>query len=123
MQVARVNEDTKIENDIGVNEMARGNRKGVNAGEKHPLWGVKGELHHNWGRKVTEEQKAKFRKTMGKKVIASTGEKFDCMHDASQWAGLADKSSISACAKGRKKHAGKHPETGERVSWRYAEEC
>ena len=35
--------------------------------------------------------------------------------------GIKSRSNITDCCKGRNKTAGKHPITGERLHWRYAD--
>ena len=48
----------------------------------------------------------------------TTGEIFDCMTDAHKKYNI-DLNCICACCKGRQKTAGKHPQTGEKLIWRY----
>ena len=61
-----------------------------------------------------------------KKIICEqTGEVFGSIIEAAKWANNGSpsiKSHISAVCKGKRKHAGKHPETKELLSWRYYEE-
>lgn len=51
-----------------------------------------------------------------KKVIASTGEVFNSIKEANDWCGT---NKVGACASGARKHAGRHPETGEQLSWKF----
>lgn len=54
-----------------------------------------------------------------KKVYCvTTGRKFDCMKEASEYYQINHR-SISDCCRGRYKSAGKHPVTGEKLIWRY----
>lgn len=81
------------------------------------------------GRKVSEETRKKIRE-------AKTGRKepwarpvccieleltFRCATDASIECGI-NYSSISMCLNGKRKSAGKHPVTGEKLHWIYADE-
>lgn len=59
-----------------------------------------------------------------KKVIClTTGEIFDCIREAERKYGIAN-ISITNCCKGYKHHksAGKHPNTGEKMVWKYYDE-
>lgn len=51
-----------------------------------------------------------------KKVVASTGETFNSIKEACKW---CRSNSVGACARGLRKHAGKHPETKEPLSWKF----
>ena len=60
-----------------------------------------------------------------KVICEQTGEIFGSIIDAAKWANNGKttiKAHISAVCKGKRKHAGKHPETGELLSWKYYEE-
>lgn len=61
-----------------------------------------------------------------KKIICEqTGEVFGSIIEAAKWANNGSpsiKSHISAVCKGTRKHAGKHPETKEPLSWKYYKE-
>lgn len=60
---------------------------------------------------------------MGKLVeCIETGQLFPSTVEASKWAGLKSKSGVRECCVGIVKSAGKHPETGEKLHWRYHEE-
>lgn len=53
-----------------------------------------------------------------KKVInLKTLEVFNCVKDACNWCGS---NKVGACANGGRKHAGKHPKTGEQLSWKFS---
>ena len=71
--------------------------------------------------KMTQDDIQKALKVKSKKlqkVICLNNLKvFDSMIEAARYAGLASANSISACFRGEQKHAGKHPETGESLSW------
>ncbi len=55
-------------------------------------------------------------------IISSTGEFFFTLRDAANWCGLKSTGNISSCCRGKEKHVGIHPMTGEKLSWRYATE-
>lgn len=48
-----------------------------------------------------------------------TGDIFISAADAGRWAGT---SKISMCCNGQRKYAGRHPETGQKLSWIYIEQ-
>lgn len=94
---------------IGHTEETKEKIRQSKLGEKNPMYGK----HH------TEEQKQKVREKLGKKVqCIETGQIFNSRAEAAQWCGLAKGSSISANLSGKKKSAGKHPETGEKLHWK-----
>lgn len=78
------------------------------------------------GRKLSEESKKLISnrkkgtkvEALRKIVIASTGEVFVGVTDAGIWA-CTNKSSIKKCADGKQYTAGKHPTTGEKLTWKY----
>lgn len=110
----------------------------ANRGSNNHFYGVHlcGELNPHFGKRQSEEsrrkisEKAKLRTgenncrskkvqpfwNSGNNVVY--GEIFVSSKDASKWSGC-DNSSIGKCAKGQLKYAGKHPITGEKLSWRY----
>lgn len=94
---------------IGHTEETKEKIRQSKLGEKNPMYGK----HH------TEEQKQKVREKLSKKVqCIETGQIFTSRAEAAQWCGLASGSSISANLSGKKKSAGKHPETGEKLHWK-----
>ena len=52
----------------------------------------------------------------------NTGEVFDSIQEASEWASLKGSSCIASQVAGRQLTAGKHPVTGEKLTWEYLEE-
>ena len=76
--------------------------------------------------KHTEETKKKISKTLkgenhpqAKRVICiTTGETFNCILEAEKKYNVANQ-SISKCCRGKRKSAGKHPVTGEKLVWEY----
>ena len=63
---------------------------------------------------------------MSRKVVCvNTGEVFDCISDAARWANISigSQTDISKCCRGKKKHRGRHPVTGEKLAWKYYEEA
>lgn len=53
-------------------------------------------------------------------VVNNFGEFFFIAVDAAKWCGLKSPTNISSCLKGKKKSAGKHPDTKEPLVWRKA---
>lgn len=54
-----------------------------------------------------------------KKIICvTTGEAFNCIKEASEKYNITHQ-NISKCCKGKRKSAGKHPITGEKLVWKY----
>lgn len=106
-------------------------RKEYMTGKKHTLETRKkikesniGKHHHNQTIKdKISKANAGSNNGMAKKVICLNNNMiFNTIKDAKEWAGLKETSSISGCCRGRHKSAGKHPETGEKLIWRYYEE-
>lgn len=78
------------------------------------------------GKKINEEHKHKIGKAnkgekhpRAKKVICvTTGETFNYIKEANLKYGICN-GEISKCCKGKRKSAGKHPITGEKLVWEY----
>lgn len=71
----------------------------------------------------TRWQDKQFKENMAnkhkKKVLCiTTGQIFDSINDAAQFAGVAA-SGISRCLKGVQQSAGKHPITKVKLQWKY----
>ena len=49
----------------------------------------------------------------------NTGELFNNNKEAGEWCGLKNGNSIGRCVRGGAKSAGKHPITGEKLTWEY----
>ena len=49
----------------------------------------------------------------------NTGEIFDSIAEACKWAKIVSHSNISECCKGKRKSAGKHPITKEKLYWEF----
>ena len=76
------------------------------------------------GKQPSEEAKRKMseNRTDKKLVICiTTGEIYESVIEASRQTRI-NQSSICQCCKGKYKSSGKHPETGEKLVWRYLEE-
>ena len=89
-------------------------RKGKCSGESHPFYGQ----HHSEEskQKISESRKGKG----GKKVkCINTGEIFETMMDAARWCGLASSCSIGQVCNKKRKTAGKHPITLEKLIWEF----
>ena len=54
-----------------------------------------------------------------KVICVETNQIFETITDAAKWAGLSSSSNIISVCKGKRQHAGKHPETNQLLSWRY----
>ena len=73
--------------------------------------------------KRTEEHERKVKENLLKKkkkvVCVTTGKEFNSIKDAAIYYGLKNGTHITNCCKGKRKSAGKHPQTGEKLVWRY----
>ena len=52
----------------------------------------------------------------------NTKQLFPSTVEAAKWAHIKSRSNITDCCLGKRKSAGKHPETGEKLYWRYCNE-
>lgn len=48
-----------------------------------------------------------------------TGDIFACINEANRWSGTT---KVGECCKGNRAHAGRHPVTGEQLTWTYVED-
>jgi hypothetical protein len=55
-------------------------------------------------------------------ICLETLAKYDSLSDAARWCGLKSGSDIGDCCRLKRKSAGKHPETGEKLHWMYYED-
>lgn len=89
----------------------------------------KENMQHAWNTglsKMTEDRKKKVSEAnkgskhpQAKRVICvTTGEIFNYIREAERKYNIAHQ-SISDCCRGKRKTAGKHPATGEKLVWRY----
>lgn len=53
-------------------------------------------------------------------IVCSTGEFFFTLRDAAKWCGLASTGNLVSCCKGKQRTCGRHPDTKEKLTWRYA---
>ena len=118
-------------------------------GKNNPMYGKRGPLSPTFGRSKSEEEIQKLRdvwtderrseyssRISGENnpmygmsgsqnpfargvVCLTTGDTFETMKLAAQWCGLTTYKNISDVCRGHRKHAGKHPDTGEKLSWAY----
>lgn len=121
------------------------------SGENNPMYGRKKELSPVYGKQKSDEtiQKLKDCWTDERKLAQSqrisgennpmsgctgnenpssrsaicieTGDFFETLKDAAKWCGLKTHTNISNVCRGLRKHAGTHPATGEKLSWKYAD--
>lgn len=63
--------------------------------------------------------KATTAQTKQKVKCINTGKVFGSLEEARAWCGLKSTSHISDCCRGERKYAGKSPDTGKKLSWRY----
>ena len=71
------------------------------------------------GKKHTEESKNKISESHYKKIkCVTTNEIFNSIIEASENYNI-NKSNITQCCRGKRKSAGKHPITGEKLVWEY----
>lgn len=99
----------------GYNLSEGGDHKVILVGENNSFYGK----HH------TEETKALLseqQRHIGTKKVKciTTGEIFESAHYAAEWCGIS-KQGIQRCCVGGRPTAGKHPETKEKLQWRYVE--
>lgn len=98
---------------------------------------ISGEKHFMYGKHHTESTKNKLRvafsgvnnpmygmkgdkSPVAKKVkCVNTGEIFNSIREAGDFCNMKHPSNISECCKGKRKTAGKHPVTGEKLIWEY----
>lgn len=114
--------------------------KGMFAGEKHPQYGkhpseeTREKLSEaRKGKAFTEEHKRKLGEAhIGKNngncganhgrakqvKCIETQEVFNYIGEAANWVGITG-GAITMCCQGKRKSAGKHPETGERLHWEF----
>lgn len=55
-------------------------------------------------------------------ICINTGKTFATLKEAAEWSGQKSHQNISAVCRGLRQYAGKHPETGEKLSWKYKDE-
>ena len=91
-------------------------RKGKCSGEEHFLYG----RHHN---EETKQKISESRKNKGGKRVKciNTGETFETMMDAARWCGLTTACSIGQVCNKKRKTAGKHPITLEKLIWEFVD--
>ena len=75
-------------------------------GENNPMYGIKGSKNPR-ARKVQ---------------CITTGKKFNCITDATDYYLLKSMGNIVSCCEGKLKSAGKHPVTGEKLVWKYLDD-
>ena len=66
-----------------------------------------------------KNEKDNIPKTTRSVKCIETNKIFPSLQAAAKWCGLKDSSGISAVCNGRQKSAGKHPDTKEKLHWKY----
>ena len=58
-----------------------------------------------------------------KVLCITTGKRFNCIKEATEYYNMKSntKSNIAKCCNGKYKYAGKHPDTGEKLKWKYVD--
>lgn len=83
------------------------------------------KVSNNAKKEMSKKRKGKYvgdRHPQAKKVkCITTGEIFTCVKYASEKYNV-NKSNISACCRGERNYAGKHPITGEKLFWKYIDD-
>lgn len=78
-----------------------------------------GDKNPMYGKKHTEEEIQNLREKSSHPIMCvETQQIFSSHKEAAAWCGLSSAASISDYLAGRKKSAGKHPETGEKLHWK-----
>lgn len=84
------------------------------------------------GKPLSEEHKKKVTKHLvhgkgsensyARKIMCiNTGRVFGSLAEAAEWCGLKSAAAICNYCKGKTSYAGKHPETKEKLTWKYVE--
>lgn len=93
----------------GHSEEAKEKIRQAKLGEKNPMY----------GKTTSDYQKQRAKECQSKKIqCVETGEIFSSRKEAAAWAGLKTSTGILDYLAGRKKSAGKHPITGEKLHWK-----
>lgn len=107
----------------GIGECCIGKRKtyGKHPIENYPLhWSF---LEDKEKKTIEEIEKDRNKHKERIKVICLNNNMvFNNLSIAAEWSGLKKPTSISRCCRKMQKTAGKHPETGEPLRWKYLEE-
>ena len=79
------------------------------------------KYNQNYGtrtQRASEKMKGSKNPRSRKVQCITTGKVFNYIKEAAEYYNI-DKHSISDCCKGKYKSAGKHPDTGEKLVWKY----
>lgn len=92
---------------------------GLRVGNKHPLYGT--HRTEEQKRKQSEAIKGEKHPKARKVRCMETGQVFSTVKEAGRWCNLKNEVSISEQCRGKRKTAGKHPETGKPLHWEYVD--
>ena len=74
-------------------------------------------------KRASESMKGKYegsKNPQARKVqCVTTGKKFNCIKEASEYYYIKSFNNITHCCQGKYKYCGKHPVTGEELKWKY----
>ena len=79
------------------------------------------KYNQNYGtrnKRVSEKIKGSKNGSSRKVQCITTGKKFNTLKEAAEYYSI-NIDNISKCCRGKQKSAGKHPDTGEKLKWRY----
>lgn len=90
--------------------------------EKRKAWGEKHKNHYvsqAYREKMSQMRQGDKNPTARAVICENTGQIFSTIKEAAIWAGLKSYSKVGDVCRGKSATAGKHPDTGERLKWRY----
>lgn len=80
------------------------------------------EYNVNYGTRIqraSDKMKYSDNPRARKVQCITTGKKFNCIKEASEYYLLKNKENITRCCQGKRNYCGKHPVTGEKLKWKY----
>ena len=95
------------------------------SGEGNPMYGKTGEQNPFYGKTHNEETRKRMSDAQAKRkvICLNTGEVFNSIVEAELWCcGKKRSVNIGRTCKGVYEHAGRHPQTNEKLKWMYYED-